>query len=1077
MTFHPNLVIGKLWKVYPDIAARDADSASQTSYHINHIVRVNNPKSFYSLASVGPTVWKEELAGSGSGAPFDPSGLITSITANANQVATHEADATVHVNAADKAALHDGVAQDTALAIHVGDVAAHAGASYDDTAITARVTTLESLDHSQLHDGGPQDTAIAANTAHVADATSHVTAPEKALLHDGAAQDTAIAANTAHVADTTPHMSVPEKAQLHDILTLTTTGGAGPTLIGQVLNLPPAVVSPENIIVGSAAPTAGDGQDGDFWVDASAARWPGYGPKTVGAWPAHDGVSYMFDHGIGTLANFTTTDADHAIAKEWAPDVLISAIKPDIIVNTQAEALTTNVLDGQRIQIGRGANYLGTFENVTGVATTWVGTLSDFIPIHQWRAGQLLSNGVPPVADDGNIYFSDWTIGVPPNPLRARSHYFTGVIQTTEADWATLTTAQAQAIEIDWTYYQSVEDPSSPGTFIWVTPRKVGGDDIEILPDWAPNTAYTTSDRIVAIAPAGVTGEIAGNTYAIRPTADLTSAATLDLAEWGNYTVISKYTASGNVIRHSGVGTYALQLSALESNREVVIHEIPQGITKDFLFTDAPAFITIYQDFTNGRVTRTDNAGDVDISVDGPSQLIFTKSGNAAHITIKASDAPAPSGPTTQNLNPRWLAEAVDSGDATAQGLTWLDPALGHPAATMNDTVRIVGAITLDAANYTDGQIVRAIRDTAGNIDADWALWTNPQQIQLIRETVGVVANVFTVSNDRYSWLSAAGVVSGDTIQMPTFLAWNGFTDERRGVIDNFSGIDLTITLPGGYTGTGNMPAALKDGEVLHWRQTGPTHVTGYAILVIDPPGTVSIPNFVSSGFADWRVTIPNHAPIKQITLVVKDDRAGVGLNPGDPRRETRVITDVHGFVSGESVIPGFTTTVAGQWIQNSLVGWNLGGVGGFYDIRLYTVQGPSGLRCSFQGEAQGQAVNLFVAFELDVEYEQTYQLPVSAPVSAPVPDGYEVAKYTGTLAAGTNSTITITMPAGKGIVDYKVLVNYSGSSWLNPAYYSYNAAFGAQIVADEATPAISMNSIGTSLQSMPYRCLVTFAN
>lgn len=47
-------------------------------------------------------------------------------------------------------------------------------------------------------------------------------------------------------------------------------------------------------LTGQAAPTAADGQDGDYWIDASVAPRMIYGPKTGGVWPA-DGEPFATD--------------------------------------------------------------------------------------------------------------------------------------------------------------------------------------------------------------------------------------------------------------------------------------------------------------------------------------------------------------------------------------------------------------------------------------------------------------------------------------------------------------------------------------------------------------------------------------------------------------------------------------------------------------------------------------------------------------------------------------------------------------------------------------------------------------
>ena len=59
--------------------------------------------------------------------------------------------------------------------------------------------------------------------------------------------------------------------------------------------------SANTVRAGTVAPTAGDGNDGDFWINT--ATWYIYGPKSAGAWPA--GVSMVGTGGGGGLDQAT----------------------------------------------------------------------------------------------------------------------------------------------------------------------------------------------------------------------------------------------------------------------------------------------------------------------------------------------------------------------------------------------------------------------------------------------------------------------------------------------------------------------------------------------------------------------------------------------------------------------------------------------------------------------------------------------------------------------------------------------------------------------------------------------------
>lgn len=71
------------------------------------------------------------------------------------------------------------------------------------------------------------------------------------------------------------------------------------------------------LLNGTAPPTAGDGADGDFWIDTTA--WAIYGPKAAGAWPS--GVSL-----IGKSGSDPTVVAGLPTAVDLSDDDLLTIL-------------------------------------------------------------------------------------------------------------------------------------------------------------------------------------------------------------------------------------------------------------------------------------------------------------------------------------------------------------------------------------------------------------------------------------------------------------------------------------------------------------------------------------------------------------------------------------------------------------------------------------------------------------------------------------------------------------------------------------------------------------------------------
>ena len=168
-------------------------------------------------------------------------------------------------------------------------------------------------------------------------------------------------------------------------------------------------------------------------------------------------------------------------------------------VNSQAIATTTSVPKDATIQIGTGANYLATYLNISGGALPATAVnLADhtrFAPLHRWRGGTLRANAAIPTPEDSNLYYSDWTVGALPTPVRIRSHLYVGVIQATEAAFTAMTDVQRAAVKVIWTYYDSVANQAGNG-FLYVASRPPAPDVGQRLTMLTVTAAYAANEVI-----------------------------------------------------------------------------------------------------------------------------------------------------------------------------------------------------------------------------------------------------------------------------------------------------------------------------------------------------------------------------------------------------------------------------------------------------------------------------------------------------------------------------------------------------------------------------------------------------
>lgn len=139
---------------------------------------------------------------------------------------------------------------------------------------------------------------------------------------------------------------------------------------------------------------------------------------------------------------------------------------------------------------------------------------------------------------------------------------------------------------------------------------------------------------------------------------------------------------------------------------------------------------------------------------------------------------------------------------------------------------------------------------------------------------------------------------------------------------------------------------------------------------VVKNAGLISVPDFLVNEINNTPITIPNYAPIEQITFVWKDRRDGIGNNVGDARRLTEVWSPVNltgaltvhpGWTqSGGAVTSTFTKTIS----LNSQP----------YEFTVFITHTVAGFRILVHDQ-HAATVNTYGGWEAIVEYEQTYSV------------------------------------------------------------------------------------------------------
>ena len=162
-----------------------------------------------------------------------------------------------------------------------------------------------------------------------------------------------------------------------------------------------------------------------------------------------------------------------------------------------------------------------------------------------------------------------------------------------------------------------------------------------VLPDWEGAQDYTVSEtKVVGIAPIGVTPQVEGTAYILRPKADLTSAAALDATEWALYDVLGEYKLNGTTVRSvTDTGIESLLFFDINAGTEGNIRVIPSGVTKTFRLSGIADANFALDDNTTGQVTATGGTSQ-DVTVTGPATLYHTLDGTTHKISVFGTIVP-----------------------------------------------------------------------------------------------------------------------------------------------------------------------------------------------------------------------------------------------------------------------------------------------------------------------------------------------------------------------------------------------------------------------------------------------------
>lgn len=206
-----------------------------------------------------------------------------------------------------------------------------------------------------------------------------------------------------HIADT--HITPAEKAALHDPVTLTTDPGAGPSLAGQVLNIPPAVVN-ETDPVYTADKTAIDAHIADNSIHITAAERAKWDKVSSAVWDAATGtLTIKHDDDSQTVAAVGVPNVLDAVAFDDVTDVFtftfVDASTIDVNASDLFDATAYNAAekddDAKTITLTRLDTGTTILDLSSWFDTGWVDVTAEGQPLEAGKNYRLVGvNGVMP---------------------------------------------------------------------------------------------------------------------------------------------------------------------------------------------------------------------------------------------------------------------------------------------------------------------------------------------------------------------------------------------------------------------------------------------------------------------------------------------------------------------------------------------------------------------------------------------------------------------------------------------------------------------------------------------------------
>lgn len=157
-----------------------------------------------------------------------------------------------------------------------------------------------------------------------------------------------------------------------------------------------------NVIHGTAAPTAANGIDGDWWLDTATNLW--YGPKAAGAWPASTATVGVDFYNLGTTAGSSTAytaTSTPSMASGGPRDGAIAIVSVHATSTSTTPTLAVNGGTARTIRDGSGGALA-----VGALIATHVVMLRYNLSTTRWYAVLDMTTGTPV-----GIASSNFTVG------------------------------------------------------------------------------------------------------------------------------------------------------------------------------------------------------------------------------------------------------------------------------------------------------------------------------------------------------------------------------------------------------------------------------------------------------------------------------------------------------------------------------------------------------------------------------------------------------------------------------------------------------------------------------------------